>query len=122
MNHPTLAILGKILSRKIAVILLVTGSAAAGFAALGDGKVKKEKPRKALLSERTTVTNGTFSLKSGYTYRGNNVFNVNSERSVSFNTVVNYQKGHTTYVLPLKKKVILENVTIDISNRQLRRN
>src|SRR5687768_14305767 len=122
MNHPTLVILVKILSRKLAVILLVSGSAVAGFAALGDGKVKKEKPRKALLSEKTNITNGTFSLRSGYTYRGNNVFNANNERSISFNTVVSYQKGHTTYVLPLKKKVILENIKIDISNRQLRRN
>jgi hypothetical protein len=37
-------------------------------------------------------------------------------------TVVSYQKGHTTYVLPLKKKVILENVKIDLGNRQFRKN
>ena len=32
------------------------------------------------------------------------------------------QKGKTTFIVPLKKKVILNNVKIDIGNRQLQRN
>ena len=121
MNHPTLFIWKRLISRKLAVIILITGSAAASFATLGDGKSASTKPKKALLSAKSNYSNG-FSLKSGYTYRGNQVITNAPNRYVQMNTVVSYQKGHTTYVLPLKKKMILENVKIDISNRQLRRN
>lgn len=121
MNHPTLAIWKSFLSRKLAVIVLITGSAAASFATLGDGKSKSSRTTRPLLSGKSAYTNG-FSLKSGYTFRGSQVFSNAPNRYVNMSTVVSYQKGHTTYVLPLKKKVILENVKIDLSNRQLRRN
>jgi len=121
MNHPLLAILLRIVSRKLAVILLLAVSAIGAFATLGDGKIRSDKPKRSLLTDKTSIIAGSFSLKSGYTYRGNQVIAQN-QRYISLNTVVSYQKGHTTYTLPLKKKVILENVKIDISNRQLRRN
>jgi hypothetical protein len=121
MNLPTLIVIKRLLNRKLAVILLITGSAAAAFATLGDGKSLATKSKKALLSGKSNLTSG-FSLKSGYAYRGNQVFSNKPNRFVNTNTIFSYQKGHTTYVLPLKKKVILENVKIDLSNRQLRRN
>ncbi len=105
--------------------MLIGIIAVASFATLGDGKIKsvKEGPKKSLLSNKSTITPGTFSLKSGYTYRGNQVINPNSEpKSIRLNTVVTLQKGNITYTVPLKKNVILDKVKIDISNRQLRRN
>ena len=115
-------IISKFLGRKLAVILLIAGSAAASFATLGDGKKKSSLPKTSLLSSKTTNP-GSFSLRSGYTYRGNQVINPQTQNSyISLNTTVTYQKGNTTYIVPLKKKVILNNVKIDIGNRQLRRN
>lgn len=119
MNHPTLTF-GKILSRKLGVIVLLAISVVA-FASLGDGKPKSTSSKGSLLSGKSSIPAGSFSLRSGYNYRGNQVIS-NSKRYINLNTVVSYQKGHTTYILPLKKKVLLENVKIDISNRQLRRN
>jgi hypothetical protein len=109
--------------RKLAVILLLVVSAVGAYATLGDGKSKSSVPKSSLLSNKPLLKPGAFSLKSGYSYRGNNVINNNSEkRYIRINTVVTLQKGNITYIVPLKKKAILSNVKIDISNRQLRRN
>jgi hypothetical protein len=121
MSHPKLTI-WRIVSRKFAVILLLVISAGA-YATLGDGKAKSGIPGSSLLSNKITLRPGSFSLRSGYTYRGNQVITNKGEiRYIQLNTVVTLQKGSTTYIVPLKKKVILNNVKIDISNRQLRRN
>ncbi|MBP6414855.1 MAG: hypothetical protein KA330_00220 [Chitinophagaceae bacterium] len=121
MNHPLFAIL-RIISKKLAVVLLITVSAITSFATLGDGKKKSDLPKTALLSSKTTKP-GSFSLRSGYAFRGNNVLNpAPAKRYISLNTTVTYQRGNTTYIVPLKKKVILSNVKIDIGNRQLQRN
>ena len=122
MNHPKLT-LWRIVSRKLAVILLLIISAAGAYATLGDGKSKSSIPKSSLLSNKTSLKPGSFSLKSGYSYRGNNVINNNSEKKyIRLNTVVTVQKGNVAYIVPLKKKVLLSNVKIEIGNRQLRRN
>ena len=122
MNHPKLTLV-RILSRKLAVILLLVVSAAGAYATLGDGKSKSTTHKSPLLSNRTSLKPGLFSLKSGYSYRGNNVINNNTEkRYIRLNTVVTVQKGNISYIVPLKKKAILSNVKIDLSNRSLRRN
>ena len=102
--------LWRILSRKLAVILLLVVSAVASFATLGDGKSRSDKSKSPLLSNKAIVTPGYFSLKSGYTYRGNQVINRQAEKYINLNTVVTYQKGRTTYILPIKKKVMLDKV------------
>lgn len=120
MNHPKLTI-SRILGRKLAMIALLLCSASASFAILGDGK-KTEGPKNSLLTNKIN-TPGSFTLRSGYAYRGNQVFNTASEkRVIRLNTVVTMQKGNTTYIVPLKKKVVLDNVKLDFGNRSLRRN
>lgn len=117
MNHPKLTIC-RFLGRKLAVIVLLFVSAAGAFATLGDGK-KSEGPK----NTKITTHPGSFSLRSGYSYRGSQLFNTSAEKKyIRLNTVVTVQKGNTTYIVPLKKKVILENVKIQIGNQQLRRN
>ena len=122
MNHPKLTII-RIVSRKLAVILLLVISAAGAYATLGDGKSKSAVSKSSFLTMKTSLKPGSFSLRSGYSYRGNNVINNNTEkRYIRLNTVVTVRKGNISYIVPLKKKAILDNVKIDISNRQLRRN
>lgn len=122
MRFSKLTIL-KVLGRNLAVLLLISVSAAA-FATLGDGKRKSDLPKSSLLSSRTTKP-GTFSLRSGYTYRGTQIISTQPQKkhiSLKLNNTVTYQKGNTTYIVPLKKKVVLSNVKIDLGNRQFRRN
>lgn len=122
MNHPTLNIVWKVAAKNAAILLLLGVTAVGAFATLGDGRKKSDVRKKSLLSSRTATKPGSFSLKSGYTYRGTQVITEGSKKYISLNTVVTLQKGHTTYIIALKKKVILQNVKIDISNRQLKRN
>ena len=123
MNHPKYKIVKTVIGRKLAVIFLLTVSAVASFATLGDGNKNTTTPKKSLLSVRTAGKQGSFSLRSGYTFRGNQVINTQPEkRYVRLNTVVTMQKGNTTYIVPLKKKAGLGNIKLDLGNRQFQRN
>lgn len=121
MNHPRLNILS-LAGRKLAVTLCIVVFAAAAFATLGDGKSKSGTSRTTTLLSSKKAKAGSFSLKSGYQFRGSQIINPDSEKKyISFNTTVTWQKGNTTYVVPLKKKVVLSNVKIQLGNQQLRR-
>jgi len=113
MKLAVLSILCKFLRRKLAVILLIAVSAVTAFATLGDGKIKYDRAKGSLLSNKTKLNSHSFSLKSGYTFRGNQVINTKNEKYISLNTVITYQRGNTTYILPLKKKVILDKITFN---------
>jgi hypothetical protein len=122
MNHLSLAIL-KFIGRKLAILLLIAGSTVASFATLGDGKKKSDLPKSTLLSKKSTVKTGTFSLRSGYSYRGNKLFSPENEtKYINVNSTVTLKRGNTTFIIPLKKKVILSKIKLDISNRQFQRN
>lgn len=101
-----------LLKRKLATAVFITVSVAA-FATLGDGGRKKDQARTSY-SSKFAYTAKNFSLRSGYNYKGNNILNTqNTPRFIILNTTVTYQKGNTTYVLPLKKKVILDKVNFN---------
>ena len=90
----------KILTRKLTTLFLI-GLSVAAFATLGDGKSKGKKS--SLLSSKPTITPGKFSLKSGYQYRGSQIINQQKDKnSFTRNSLVTYQKGNITYVMPLK--------------------
>lgn len=109
--------------KKLGIILLLAFSAMGAFATLGDGNKKSDKPKTAILSGRTTAKPGSFSLKSGYNYRGNYVINAETDkRTIRLNTVVTVQKGRTTFIVPLRKNVVLNKVKLDLGNRQFQRN
>src|SRR2546423_683340 len=89
--------------RRIATVLLLAICAVSAFAVLGDGK-KKDPKNRSFLSEQN-YSPGNFSLKSAYSYRGSRTIPSKSNQYINLNTVLTYQKGNTTYILPLKKKV-----------------
>jgi hypothetical protein len=102
----TATIIKRLLKRKIATAVLVTASIAS-FATLGDGG--KKDMRSNLPVEKLSAK--TFSLRSTYSYRGNNLLSSSKpNKFIMLNTVVTYQKGNATYVLPLKKKVLLDKI------------
>lgn len=96
--------------KKLAAVLVFFGlSAFASFATLGDGKTRKLTADKPLLS-RTANRTTNFTLKSGYNFRGSQVIrtdvnNSNSMKVLDLNTVMTYQQGGATYVMPVRKKV-----------------
>jgi hypothetical protein len=95
----------RLIKRKIATAVLVTASVAA-FATLGDDGGKKGS--KFNSSENTFTA---FSLRTRYNYKSNSLFSPSEpQKYIMLNTVVTYQKGNTTYILPLKKRVLLDKI------------
>jgi hypothetical protein len=90
--------------RKTIISFMLVAVAALAFASMGGGGNKKSKSVKTdFVPIRTT--NG-FTLKAGPSYRGSMTFGQEKTRNViSFNSVVTYQKGNTTYILPYKYKM-----------------
>jgi hypothetical protein len=121
MNQPKL-ILCRIIARKLGAIVLLLVTAAGAFATIGE-RYNAEGPKKKSLLTTTPVTKpGTFTLRSGYSYRGSQILATEEKKQVRLNTVVTVQRGNTTYIVPLKKKLVLDKVKIQFGNQQLRRN
>lgn len=100
-----------LLKKKLATLMLVSASIAC-FATLGDGGKKSAKPKGLLTTKSDHYNYRHFSLKSGYQYRGSQPFSLPQQNSfIMLNTVVTYQKGNATYILPMKKKVLLDKVS-----------
>ena len=92
------------------------------YATLGEGRRKAAKKKGVVrLSSRVENAPGTFSLRSGYQYRGSSVFRAEEKSAIRINTTVSIQKGHHVYTMPLKKEVLLNKVKISLGNQSLRR-
>jgi hypothetical protein len=96
--------------RRAAAVLLLAVSAVSAFAILGD---KGRTPRnRSFLSNQNFTVPGNFSLRSNYNFRGSQVINpLKSAQYINLNTVLTYQKGNTTYIVPLKKKIFITTGT-----------
>ena len=98
----------RFLKRKIATVMLITASVAA-FATLGDDSGKKAKKDNS--SVLLPYSSKNFSLRSNYNYKSNNLFSQPEKKNfIMLNPVVTYQKGNSTYVLPLKKMPLLGKI------------
>lgn len=76
-------------------------------ASMGGGGTSKSKTKPVKGSEFVPIrtTNG-FTLKSGLAYHGSLIFDQQKTSNViSFNSVVTYQRGNTTYILPYRYKM-----------------
>ena len=96
------------IARRTTAIFLLAASAISAFAILGD-KGKTPKTNRSFLSNQNfTVNSANFSLKSNYNFRGSQIINpATTTEFINLNTVLTYQKGNTTYMVPLKKKIFI---------------
>jgi hypothetical protein len=86
-----------------AVMLAVVGLTFASKGGGGDNKKATTTLKTNFVPIRTT---SGFTLKSGPTYAGSFVVGTEKTRNyVSFNTLVTYQKGNSTYILPYTYKI-----------------
>ena len=107
-----------VLSRKLATLFLI-GVSVAAFATLGDGNAKAKKS--SLLNSRPTITPGKFTLKSGYQYRGSQIINQQTQNNTfTRNSLVTYQKGNMTYILPVKT-IIPQKIKVTVGIPQINR-
>ena len=114
MNRPSIITMC-IIKKKIATLLLVTASVAA-FATLGDGGKKGKKNNASVLLPYSAKN---FTLRSNYNYKSSNLFNTPEKKQfIMLNPVVTYQKGNTSYVLPLKKMPLLGKIKFTSSQQK----
>jgi hypothetical protein len=106
----TSTIYKRLLKRKIATVVLISASLAA-FATLGDGGRKEHSGTSSAMS----FSSRNFSLRSGYNYKSNNILNnaAGTGKFIMLNTTITFQKGNATYILPLKRKVLLDKIRIN---------
>ena len=95
--------------QKVLVCTVLIGFAVLTFASMGGGKKSKTTPVKNdFVPIRTS--NG-FTLKSGPLYKGSSIISQEKSRNtIVLNSLMTYQKGNTTYILPMKKKVLLDKI------------
>jgi hypothetical protein len=102
------------IARRTIVGFVLAVCAISAFAVLGD-KGKNSKTRSLLSNETYAITPGNFSLKSNYNFRGSQIINTTkSDQYINLNTVVTYQKGNATYIVPLKKRIYITTTTSGI--------
>jgi hypothetical protein len=77
------------------------------FAAKGDVKVKKGVVLKFSGFDLKAPSSNFFSLQQGFVYKGsfNNV--EKAPQQTTLQSIITFQKGNTTFILPYKHKVIL---------------
>ncbi|MEO5999046.1 MAG: hypothetical protein ABIN89_19890 [Chitinophagaceae bacterium] len=93
--------------RKISISFILVGLTVFTFASIGGDKNKSKK--NSLQSGFTPVkTNRGFTLKEGLAYRGSMILRQEkTPSSIYYSSLVTYQKGNSTYILPNKYKVSL---------------
>jgi hypothetical protein len=92
--------------RKIAACSALTAMAILSFGSSGGGG-DKNKSRLNFNKDFTTIrTTGGFTLKAGPIYGGSQLLNIQRQKDVVLlNSVITYQKGNTTFILPYKYKM-----------------
>jgi hypothetical protein len=96
--------------RKKFLTALCVALSVASFATLGNGK---DNPVRYTANRSFTIrsqfnTSQRFSLRSGLSYSADRLLENNQPQvRINLNTTVTYQRGNTTYIIPLKKKPVL---------------
>ena len=109
----------KALNKKTLTSFILVCFAAMAIASMGGGKskTKKSSVKPEFIPIRTT--NG-FTLKAGPDYRGSFILGQDKNNaSISYNSIVTYQKGNTTYILPYKYKLQSCSFQSEKSNLQM---
>jgi hypothetical protein len=105
----------QIIRIKAVMVGLIAFSMLSAYATMGiysSGK-NPERPKGKLLSQQSVLRPGTFSLKSGYLFRGGQLVTTSKPVYLNLNTVASYQIGKTTYTVPLKKQFLMGKVVIN---------
>jgi len=111
----------KMLSKKIVLVVLLAVIAVGAFATLGEGKASENPKKKSLLSVKHSYRPGSLSLRPDYSFRGSQVIGQQDNKYISLNTQITYQSGHTSYIVPLRKKVMLNDKIVFNPNAATRR-
>ncbi|GAO44183.1 hypothetical protein [Flavihumibacter petaseus] len=93
----------------------------AGLAFASMGGEKRGKKTTTVKSEFTPIrTTSGFTLKAGPVYKGSMIFNQSTANGqLSLNSVITYQKGNTTYIMPYNHRINLGNTKPACDNTEM---
>jgi hypothetical protein len=97
----------------ISTAVLLVGIAYASFADKGVSKRNKAKTVLNISTSATLKNSIFFNLKTGLTYKGSLLVPSNKvlPGTVGLNTtLITYQKGNTTYIIPYKQKLVMPDM------------
>jgi hypothetical protein len=93
-------------ARKVMVCFALIAVAALTFGSTGGGGGNKNSSLSFNKDFTTIRTTGGFTLKAGPMYRGSQLLNMQKQKDVVLlKSVVTYQKGNTTFILPYQYKM-----------------
>ncbi|ULQ54556.1 hypothetical protein [Flavihumibacter fluvii] len=107
-------------SLKLVVATLFLGIAGLAFASMGGEK--RNKKSGSVRSEFVPIkTSAGFTLKTGSSYKGSMILNQEkSNGQIRFNSLVTFQKGNTTYILPLNHRINMGSLSTTDNTQMLR--
>ena len=89
--------------KKSIISATMLGVVVIALASSGGGKKKTASPSAGIIPVRA---NGTFSLKARPSYSGSQVLStINLRNSTVYKSIITYQKGNTTFIVPARYKV-----------------
>jgi hypothetical protein len=99
--------------KKAAIILALVSATTVVFADRGTGKKSNKVRTNINITPSATTLKSTImsNLKNGLSYKGR--FSANKQVNntvISSNTLMTYQKGNTTYILPYKSKLAVADM------------
>lgn len=105
---------GRKLMRTLLVGTLMIAVVSLTFASKGGGGEKKTSNTPLKTNFAPVRTTGGFTLKAGPTFSGNYFLSTEKKNDyISFNTLVTYQKGNSTYIMPYRYKI---NTSVYLNN------
>ncbi|HEY0434782.1 MAG TPA: hypothetical protein VGC95_12985 [Chitinophagaceae bacterium] len=100
------------IARRATGAFVLAACAVSAFAVLGDkGKTSRRLKPTLSVNAGYAILPGSFHLKANYNFRGSEVINNSRSEYISLNTVVTYQKGNATYIVPLKKRLYINTAS-----------
>ncbi len=103
-------------NKQLALCFFFIGVAAISFASMGGRGGRPKTSPSVNLSLTPFKPSSLFTLKAGPSYHGTLFNEIKTDNSIQLNSLITYQKGNTTYILPYKHKI---SVTTDKSNQSL---
>jgi hypothetical protein len=99
-------------TKKLLAIAILFSVVAEAWADRGIGRKSKNKTILNINASSNIRNSIAFNIKSGLTYKGSLLNTRQTVGSAIMNTsIVTYQKGNTTYIVPYKNKITLAEIT-----------
>lgn len=98
-------------TQKLLTIALLFSIAQVAMADRGIGKKNKNKTILNITTPSTLRNSIGFNLRSGLSYKGSLLFSTKTVGySIMANSLITYQKGNITYIIPYKHKIAVPEI------------